>query len=210
MTSPGMELRIGFLASHGGSNMQAILAAITAGTLTASPCVVICNNSGAKALERAKAAGIPGLHMSTATHPGGDPPGIALDTAMADALRAHGVNVVVCAGYMRKVGPRVLEAYPRRVLNIHPALLPAHGGQGMYGLHVHEAVLAAGEQETGVTIHLVDPIYDHGDTLAQARVPVQPGDTPESLQARVLQTEHTLYPDTLRRIAAGEIVLDKE
>ena len=188
--------------------MQAILAAISSGTLPASPRVVICNNSGAQALERAAAQGISALHMSTATHPGGDPPGSELDTAMAEALLGQGVNLVVCAGYMRKVGPLVLEAYPRRVLNIHPALLPAHGGRGMYGLHVHEAVLAAGEKETGVTIHLVDAIYDHGDTLAQARVAVEPGDTPQSLQARVLKTEHTLYPETLRRIAAGEIGLD--
>jgi phosphoribosylglycinamide formyltransferase-1 len=94
------------------------------------------------------------------------------------------------------------------MLNIHPALLPRHGGKGMYGIRVHEAVLAAGERETGVTVHLVDEVYDHGPIVAQARVPVQPGDTPEALQARVLQAEHRLYPETLRRIALGEIDLD--
>lgn len=206
MPSAPLPLRLGFLASHGGSNLQAILDAIAAGTLPAEPRLVICNNSGAKALDRARSAGVPGLHLSGATHPDAD----ALDGAMLEALRGHGVNLVVCAGYMRKVGPRVLSAYRRRIVNVHPALLPRHGGQGMYGLRVHEAVLAAGDRVTGVTIHLVDAAYDHGPTLAQATVPVQPGDTPEGLQARVLETEHRLYPDTLRRIALGEIDLDAE
>lgn len=197
-------LAIGFLASHGGSNMQAILDAIAAGALPAEARIVICNNSGARALERARAAGVPGLHLSAAALGSEE----ALDRAMLEALRGHGVGLVVCAGYMRKVGPRVLAAYARRMLNIHPALLPRHGGKGMYGIRVHEAVLAAGERETGVTVHLVDEVYDHGPIVAQARVPVQPGDTPEVLQARVLQTEHRLYPDTLRRIALGEIDLD--
>jgi phosphoribosylglycinamide formyltransferase-1 len=197
-------LAIGFLASHGGSNMQAILDAIAAGALPAEARIVICNNSGARALERARAAGVPGLHLSAAALGSEE----ALDRAMLEALRGHGVGLVVCAGYMRKVGPRVLAAYARRVLNIHPALLPRHGGKGMYGIRVHEAVLAAGERETGVTVHLVDEVYDHGPIVAQARVPVQPGDTPEALQARVLQTEHRLYPETLRRIALGEIDLD--
>lgn len=197
-------LRLGFLASHGGSNLQAILDAIAAGTLPAEPRLVICNNSDAKALERARAEGVPGMHLSLATHGNAD----GLDVAMLEALQRHGVNLVVCAGYMRKVGPRVLAAYRRRVVNVHPALLPRFGGQGMYGLRVHEAVLAAGEWVTGVTIHLVDEVYDHGAILAQAQVPVQPGDTPETLQARVLETEHRLYPDTLRRIALGEIDLD--
>lgn len=197
-------LAIGFLASHGGSNMQAILDAIAAGALPAEARIVICNNSGARALERARAAGVPGLHLSAAALGSEE----ALDRAMLEALRGHGVGLVVCAGYMRKVGPRVLAAYVRRMLNIHPALLPRHGGKGMYGIRVHEAVLAAGERETGVTIHLVDEVYDHGPIVAQARVPVQPGDTPEALQARVLQTEHRLYPETLRRIALGEIDLD--
>jgi phosphoribosylglycinamide formyltransferase 1 len=203
MPTAPRPLRLGFLASHGGSNLQAILDAIAQGRLPAQPRLVICNNSQARALERAAAAGVPGMHLSLATH--GDADG--LDQAMLDALRAHEVNLVVCAGYMRKVGPRVLAAFRGRVLNVHPALLPRFGGPGMFGLHVHEAVLASGERETGVTIHVVDEVYDHGPILAQARVPVLPGDTPEALQARVLETEHRLYPETLRRIALGEIAL---
>ncbi len=203
-TSPPQVLHLGVLASHGGSNFQAILDAIEAGTLPARAGVVISNNSGAGALERARRAGVPALHLSGATHP--DP--AALDEAIAAALRQHGVELVVCAGYMRRVGARVLAAFPRRVVNIHPALLPRFGGRGMHGIHVHEAVLAAGVRETGVTVHLVDEIYDHGPILAQARVPVCEGDTPEGLQARVLKTEHRLYPETLCRIACGEIDLD--
>lgn len=204
MSAAPPELRLGFLASHGGSNLQAILDAIAGGALDARAVLVISNNSHAQALARAQTAGVPALHLSSQTHP---EPG-ALDAAITEALRAHGANLVVLAGYMRRVGPGLLKAYPGRVLNIHPALLPRHGGQGMYGMRVHQAVLAAGETETGVTVHLVDAVYDHGRTLAQVRVPVQPSDTPETLQARVLESEHRLYPDVLRRIAAGELRLD--
>jgi phosphoribosylglycinamide formyltransferase-1 len=205
MTRLTVPLRLGFLASHGGSNLQAILEAIGGGRLRAEPRVVISNNSQAPALERARKLGVPALHLSSQTHPEAD----ALDRAIAGALRAHGAELVVLAGYMKRVGPCMLAAYPRRIVNIHPALLPKFGGQGMYGMRVHEAVIAAGERESGATIHLVDGDYDHGPTLAQASVPVLPGDTPESLQARVLAAEHRLYTDTLIRIAAGEIDLDE-
>lgn len=205
MAEAPFPLRLGFLASHGGSNLQAILDAIAAGDLPAEARLVISNNSQARALERARTAGVATRHLSGKTHPEPD----ALDAAMVAAMQSEGVNVVVLAGYMRKIGPRMLAAYPRRIVNIHPALLPRHGGQGMYGIRVHEAVLAAGERETGVTVHLVDAEYDRGPILAQATVPVAPGDTPETLQARVLETEHRLYPDTLRRIALGEIDLDR-
>lgn len=201
MPAPLLPLRLGFLASHGGSNLQAILDAVRDSTLPAEPCVVVSNNSQARALQRAQDFGMATVHLSSRTHP--EP--AALDAAMVETMRRHGVTLIVCAGYMRRVGPAMLAAYPRRILNIHPALLPRHGGQGMYGIHVHEAVLAAGDRETGATVHLVDSEYDRGPVLAQARVPVQPGDTPESLQARVLEAEHRLYPDTLRRIAAGEL-----
>ena len=204
MPALAVPLQLGILASHGGSNLQSILDAIAAGTLPAQARLVICNNSGARALERARSAGVPGLHLSSGTHADPD----ALDEAMLAALRGHGVELVVCAGYMRKVGRRVLASYRDRIVNIHPAPLPRFGGPGMFGLRVHQAVLAAGERVTGVTVHLVDEVYDHGAILAQANVPVQAGDTPEALQARVLETEHRLYPDALRRIASGEIDLD--
>ena len=201
MPAPLRPLRLGFLTSHGGSNLQAVLDAIASGALPAEARVVISNNSGAMALRRARDAGVDALHLSGALLP---EPG-ALDEAILAVLRDRGVTMVVLAGYMKKIGPRVLAAYRRRIVNIHPALLPKFGGQGMYGMHVHEAVLAAGERITGATVHLVDAEYDRGPILAQAEVEVRPGDTPEQLQARVLVQEHRLFPETLRRIATGKL-----
>lgn len=197
-------LRLGFLASHNGSNMQAILDACKAGRLAARPVVVISNNSDSGALARARQEGISACHLSGHTHPG---PG-TLDQAICATLTQHQVDVVCLAGYMKRLGPRTLEAYRGRVLNIHPALLPKFGGEGFYGQAVHQAVLAAGEKESGPTVHLVDEEYDHGPVLAQARVPVLAGDTPETLAARVLAQEHRLYAETLQQIAIGEIVLE--
>jgi phosphoribosylglycinamide formyltransferase-1 len=197
-------MNLGFLASGGGSNLQAIFDACKNGSLNAVPAVVIGNNSGSGALSRAAKEGIPFYHLSGKTHPDPD----TLDRAILDILTGHEVDVVVLAGYMRKLGPETLRRFRGAVLNIHPALLPKFGGQGMYGIHVHEAVLAAGESESGVTIHLVDEEYDTGPIIARERVPVQPDDTPESLAARVLECEHRIYPQTLQKIARGEIVLD--
>ncbi len=199
-----MRLRIGFLASHGGSNVQAIIDACRTGKLDADLCVVICNNSSAQVLDRARQAGVATRHLSSATHPAPDD----LDNAILDALRNHGVNLVVLAGYMRKLGPRTLAHYRGRILNVHPALLPKFGGSGMYGKHVHEAVIAAGERESGATVHLVTEEYDQGTILAQRKVAVRAGDTAESLGARVLAVEHALFPETLAKIARGEIRLE--
>ena len=196
-------MRLGFLASHGGTDMQAVLDACAAGRLHATPAVVISNNRDAQALERAERAGIPRYRLSGTTHP--DP--VALDEAILAALARHDTELVVLAGYMKKLGPRTLARYRGRVLNIHPALLPRFGGQGMYGARVHEAVLAAGERETGVTIHVVDEEYDRGAIVAQCRVPVQEGDTPDTLAARVLEREHTFLVETLARIVSGALRL---
>jgi phosphoribosylglycinamide formyltransferase-1 len=130
-----------------------------------------------------------------------------LDRAILSALLRHEADTVILAGYMKKLGPKALSRFAGRILNIHPALLPKFGGQGMYGLCVHEAVLAAGETGTGVSIHLVDAEYDTGPIIAQARVSVEPRDTPETLAARVLQREHTFFAETLQKIVTGEITL---
>jgi phosphoribosylglycinamide formyltransferase 1 len=195
-------LHLGFLASHSGSNMQAIIDACREGRLDATPCVVVSNNSESMALERARKAGIPGYHISAVTHPGAEE-----DHEILRVLRRHGADTVILAGYMKQVGPETLAAYRGRIVNIHPALLPKFGGRGMYGKRVHEAVLSAKEKVTGVTIHVVDDLYDHGRILAQCEVPVQAADTADSLAERVLREEHRLYAATLQRIAAGEIVL---
>lgn len=194
---------IGVLASHGGSNLQAILDAIHDGRLSAKIGLVISNNPGAYALERAKNAGVPTLVINGKTHPDD----LERDNAIADAFTASGVQWLVLAGYMKKLGRHTLERFRDRVLNIHPALLPKFGGQGMYGLNVHKAVVASNELESGPTVHLVDEVYDHGQIVAQMKVPVLPTDTPEELAARVLAAEHIILPDTLRRIATGELSL---
>jgi phosphoribosylglycinamide formyltransferase-1 len=201
-----MKLRLGFLASHGGSNVQAIVDACRSGRLAAEPCVVISNNSDAQVLARAIAAGIATRHLSSHTHPDAD----ALDAAVLETLQDHSVSLVILAGYMRKLGPRTLAHYRGHVLNIHPALLPKFGGAGMYGERVHRAVVAAGEKESGATIHLVTEEYDRGPIIAQRKIPVLPSDTAEALAARVLEVEHALYPETLAKIASGEIRLEQE
>jgi phosphoribosylglycinamide formyltransferase-1 len=126
-----------------------------------------------------------------------------------EVLVTHHVDIIVLAGYMKKLGPKTLTRYTGAILNIHPALLPKFGGKGMYGKFVHEAVIASGEIETGVTIHIVDQNYDTGPIIAQKHIPVLPGDTPASLAKRVLEHEHTFFPETLQKIVTGEITLHK-
>ena len=194
-------MKLGFLASHNGSNMQAIIDACKKGELPAKPVVVISNNNDSGALARAKKESIPHFHLSTKTHPSPD----LLDQAILATLLAHAVDIVILAGYMKKLGNKTLAHFEGAILNIHPALLPKFGGQGMYGIHVHEAVIAAGETETGVTIHLVTEVYDTGAIIAQKKVPVMPGDTPQSLQVRVLKVEHTFFPTVLTEIERGTL-----
>ncbi len=205
MADERRPLRLGFLASHGGTNVQAILDACTDGRLAATPCVVISNNSASEALTRARRESVPAYHLSERAHPSAG----ELEQAILKVLQEHRVNLVILAGYMRKLGSLVLERYPGRVLNIHPALLPRFGGKGMYGRAVHEAVLAAGDAETGVTVHLVDNRYDHGPIVAQSRVPVLPDDDVERLSRRVLKREHQIFVETLQGIESGEIDLDQ-
>jgi len=185
--------------------MQAIVDACKRGELRARPAVVISNNSGSGALERARQEGIAALHLSGATHPGAS----ALDGAIVNALQAHDVDVVILAGYMKKLGPQTLARFAGRILNIHPSLLPKFGGQGMYGRRVHEAVIAAGDSVTGVTVHLVDEEYDTGLILAQAQVPIEPDDSADTLAARVLRTEHRLFSATLQRVVEGKLALSR-
>lgn len=181
--------------------MQAVLDAVAQGRLPATLAVVISNNSDSGALRRATAAGVPAVRLSSVTHP--DPGD--LDDAICATLENAGVDVVLLAGYMKKLGPRVLATYRGRIVNTHPALLPKFGGTGMYGNRVHEAVLAAGERETGVSIHVVDADYDTGPVLAQCRVPVEPSDSVSDLAARVQAREREFLVETLARIATGTL-----
>jgi phosphoribosylglycinamide formyltransferase-1 len=191
-------MRLAFLASNNGSSFRAIVAAIDAGELAATPVLAVSNRANAPALDFARARDIPARHVATRPDPERG------DDRLAGLLMESGADLVILSGYLRKLGPKVLSAFGGRILNIHPALLPRHGGQGMYGRRVHEAVLAAGEAVTGASVHWVDQEYDHGPVLAQTRIAVEPSDTPESLEAKVMAAEPQLYIDVLRRIVAGE------
>ena len=196
-------MNLAILSSHEGTTLQAVIDACAAGKIAAQVVLVVSNNATAGALRRARAAGVPTQHLSAATHP--DP--LQLDRAICAALIEHGADMVLLAGYMKRLGPVTREAFSGRILNTHPALLPKFGGRGMYGMRVHQAVLAAGERASGATIHLVDAEYDTGRVLAQVTVEVAPGDTPETLAARVQQAERQLLVRVLGEVASGELPL---
>lgn len=178
-----------------GTNMANLITACLSGDVPAEPGLVVAPKAGTPAVLRAEALGVP-----TAIVPRGDD---YAERLLAE-LRAARTTLVCLAGLMFLLPPEVLRAYPGRVLNIHPALLPKHGGKGMYGHHVHEAVLAAGDSESGCSIHLVSEAYDEGPVVFQMRCPVLPGDTPDSLADRVLDLEHIAYPMALKHLLAHD------
>lgn len=181
-------VRVAVLASGGGTNLQALLDACGPAA-RAQVTRVVSNRADAGALERARAAGIPVV--------------VLRDPGDADELIAAlgGADLVVLAGYLKLIPAAVVARFPRRMINIHPALLPAFGGPGMYGHRVHAAVLASGATESGATVHYVDEQYDRGPIIAQRTVPVLPGDTAETLAARVLAVEHELLPQVVLELA---------
>ena len=195
--------KLGILVSGRGSNMQAIMDACDQGRLSATVAIVISNNKDADALQIANSRNIDTAHLSSRTHP--DPGD--LDKAMNATLCHHQVDYVLLAGFMKKIGPETIAQFKGKIINIHPALLPKHGGQGMYGLHVHESVIASKDKETGVTIHLVDGEYDEGAILAQESIPISSSDSATELAARVLKLEHRLYAETIQKIIDGSIIL---
>lgn len=196
-------LKIGILASHEGTTLQCILDACTAGRIRGEVVAVISNNGSSGALMRSRAAGIPSHHLSSVTHGTRE----ALDAAIKLALSAAQVDVVFLAGYLKRLGPVTLAAFRGRVLNTHPALLPRFGGEGMFGDRVFEAVLASGESESGVSIHLVDDNYDTGRVVRQVRVPIEDRDSVQSLKARIREREREVVVETLAAIATGELQL---
>jgi phosphoribosylglycinamide formyltransferase-1 len=198
-----MRPRLGMLASHGGTNVQSVVEACGEGRLAAEPALIISNNRDSAVLVFGRSRGVPSVWIGGAAYEDQ----ALRDQAICTELSNHDVDVVLLLGYMRKLGPATLRCFRNRILNIHPALLPKHGGKGKYGLHVHESVLASGDTETGVSIHLVDAEYDQGPVIAQCRVSVLSGDTPATLQARVLAREHEFLVETLNLIFAGSIRL---
>jgi len=182
------SVRVAVLASGGGTNLQALLDALHDSPL-ARVARVVSNRPDAGVLERARRAGVPATVLRDPADPS------ELLAALADA------DLAVLAGYLKLVPPAVVARFRWRMINIHPALLPAFGGPGMYGRRVHEAVLASGAAESGATVHYVDEQFDRGPIIAQARVPVRPDDTPDTLAARVLDAEHALLPRVVLELA---------
>lgn len=193
------KARLAVFLSGGGTGLQALLDACEGGELAAEIVLVVSSRRDAFGLKRAKKAGIATLVSRAKDY---DSPEMAADDLFAQ-LKAHRVDYIVLSGYLRLLPPDVVRTWVGRITNVHPALLPKHGGQGMYGIKVHQAVIDAGDKESGVTVHLVDEIYDHGKILEQARVAVLDDDTPETLAARVLIEEHKLYPKVLQKLIQG-------
>ena len=189
-----MTVRVAVLASGRGTNLQALIDHFS--SLGAhSPAqigLVASNKKGAPALERARHASI----AAEAFNAGDD------GCELLELLKRHDIELVVLAGYMKRIPPSVVREFHGRIINVHPGLLPEFGGAGMYGARVHQAVLASGSRTTGVTVHLVDDEFDHGPVVAQWRVKVNEDDTPETLAARVLEVEHAIYPRAVEMIAA--------
>lgn len=195
-------LPIAVLVSGEGTTLDALAELAAGGSLPARIVLVLANRSGIGALEKAARRGLPAVVV-----PSRDAPVDAWSERVTAELDSRGVELVVLAGFLKIFPPSWIERWNGRVINIHPALLPRYGGHGMYGAHVHEAVLASGDPETGATVHLVTAAVDGGPILAQERIPVLPGDTPESLRTRIHPVEVALLADTIRRFADGSLPL---
>ena len=189
--------KIGVMASGGGSNFKAIIDRIGEGDLEAQCKFLITNNGSCGAVSHAESYGIPVHHISGKTHPDV----AAYEAALLEVIDHYDIDLLILAGYMKALPVSMIKRLPERILNIHPSLLPKYGGKGFWGIHVHEAVVAAHEKESGPTVHLVSEEIDQGRILAQTKVPVLEGDTPEELAARVLVQEHDLYWRTIRDYA---------
>ena len=192
-------MRLGVLASGSGSNLQALLDACAQKAIPAEVAVVVCNVAGAKALQRAEAAGVPAVLLAHGQFSTRD----AYDAELVAVLRNHGVHLVCLAGFMRLITPVLLSAFQNKVLNIHPSLLPAYPG-----LHAARKALQAGARVSGCTVHIVDEGTDTGPIVVQAAVPVLDGDTEETLAARILAQEHRCYPRAIALFAQGRVELD--
>ncbi len=199
-------VKIGVLVSGGGTNLQKLIDAQAAGTLkNGEISVVISSKDGVFALERAKKAGIEALALCRKDYPDVD----IYSAALIDALKKRGIDLVVLAGFLTITGENFVRAFPNRILNIHPALLPSFGGKGYYGLHVHEAVLARGVKLTGATAHFVNEICDGGPIILQKAVEVKEGDTPEVLQKRVMEeAEWQILPQAVSLFCEGRLTVE--
>lgn len=192
-------LRLAVLVSGSGTNLQAILDECAAGRLPAEVAVVVSDKADAYGLERARRVGVPALHLDPKSYADR----AAFNHAIREALDAHAVDYVVMAGYMRLLGAEVLDAYPMRVLNLHPALLPSFPGA-----HGIADAFAAGVRVTGVTVHFANEVFDEGPIIMQEAVRIEEDDTVESLEAKIHAVEHRLYPEAIKAVAGGRVVLE--
>ena len=183
---------LAIFASGNGSNAQNIITYFNGGNI-ASVKLVICNNPNAYVLQRASTLGVPATVMDKAALTADNP------TELLSLLHTNAIDYIVLAGYLQKIPAALTTAFAGRIINIHPALLPKFGGKGMYGIHVHRAVVAAGEKLSGITIHLVDAVYDNGKILFQAQCPLSPHDTPEDVAAKVQALEQQHYPAVIEQ-----------
>lgn len=193
------RMRFGVLISGGGSNLQSILDACASGQIAGEVAVVISNRADVYGLERAERAGVTAVFIDPKSYDGS----AAYNHAIREALELESVGCVVMAGYMRLLGVEVLDAYPMRVLNIHPALLPSFPGA-----HGIRDAFEYGVKVTGVTVHFASEVFDEGPIIAQEAVTILPDDTIETLEARIREAEHRIYPDVLAAIAEGRVVVD--
>lgn len=193
---------ISVLVSGGGTNFQAIIDNVESGYIeNARIAQVISSNPNAYALTRAENHGIKGVVIGKKNYPDAD----ERTDAIIKALQEENTDLVILAGYMSVLSPKLIEAYRDKIINIHPSLIPKYCGMGMYGHHVHEAVLAGGETESGATVHFVDEGVDTGKIILQDKVPVLEDDTPDTLAARVLKVEHQLLPKAAKMFCNGEL-----
>ena len=194
---------IAVLVSGGGTNLQAILESERRGeNPNGKVTLVVASKPGVYALERAKNFGVPGGVVRRKDYATAE----EIDAALLNVLREHHIDLVVLAGFLSVLGPSVIAAYPDRILNVHPSLIPSFCGPGFYGLRVHEAALERGVKVTGATVHFVNEVCDGGPILLQKAVEVQPGDTPETLQKRVMvEAEWQLLPKAIAMVCNGEV-----
>jgi phosphoribosylglycinamide formyltransferase 1 len=198
-----MPLRCAVFASGGGSNFGALLDRKKAGDLHVDFVLFIGNNSTAPAFERARNHAVPAVHLAPSHYASEEDYTDRLSTLLGE----YRVELIILAGYMKKIPLQIVKSYRYRIVNIHPGLLPAFGGQGLYGSRVHEAVIACGAKITGVTVHFVDEEYDHGPIILQRAVEVRDADDPHTLAERVLKVEHASYWQAVEAIAQGRITV---
>ena len=194
------RIKVAVFISGGGTNLQALIDASKSGKLSAEISLVVSSKSKAFGLTRAENAEIATFVFREKKYESKS----EASNALLEKLKEHKIDFIALAGYLKLLSPELVSSYNGKIINMHPALLPKHGGQGMYGIYVHQAVLASGDKESGVSFHIVDEVYDRGRIVEQFNLPVLENDTPESLQERVLKKEHEEYPKILDKFIRGE------